>query len=358
MTAVTLSTPQPARHSAPTARATSLAYLLFERPDLDVAERFLTDFGLHTVEKRADALYLRARDSAPWCYGVSHGSTARFLGMGFTVATRAELQALTQVHGASAIAPVVAPGGGEMVRLLDPNGLVVEVVFGRTAVAAQPRRAPLPANHDKHLPRVNETQRPPATPPEILKLGHVAIEAAAYQDVAGWYTRHLGFIPSDIQVLPDGSPGVTFMRLDLGDTPADHHTLALAQSFRAALSHCAFEVVDVDAIGMGQRVLRDRGWHHAWGMGRHVLGSQLFDYWSDPWGTHHEHYCDGDVFTANHPTGIHPFSADAMAQWGQTMPGSFIKPRPSLALVRTLIHSLRTVPDVTLKKMLTIARSL
>ncbi len=148
------------------------------------------------------------------------------------------------------------------------------------------------------------------------------------------------------------------MRLDLGDTPADHHTMALVQTFRAALSHCAFEVVDVDAIGMGQRVLRERGRKHAWGMGRHILGSQIFDYWSDPWGTHHEHYCDGDVFTADAPTGIHPFSAESMAQWGQAMPPSFVKPKPSLALVKALVHSLRTVPDVTLKKMLTIARSL
>jgi hypothetical protein len=148
------------------------------------------------------------------------------------------------------------------------------------------------------------------------------------------------------------------MRLDLGDTPADHHTVALAQTFRAALSHCAFEVVDVDAIGMGQRLLRERGWHHAWGMGRHLLGSQLFDYWSDPWGAHHEHYCDGDVFTADHPMGIHCFSAGAMAQWGQAMPASFVKPKASLSLVRDLVHSLRTVPDVTLRKMLTLVRSL
>jgi hypothetical protein len=33
-------TPQPARHPNPTARASELAYVVFERPDLDRAEAF------------------------------------------------------------------------------------------------------------------------------------------------------------------------------------------------------------------------------------------------------------------------------------------------------------------------------
>ncbi len=357
MTTPELKTAQPTRHPNPTSRATSMAYLLFERPDLDKAEHFLNDFGLHTVEKTAEALYLRAQDSSPWCYKVSRGETARFLGMGFTVATRVELLALSKLPGAQGVEALQAPGKGEVVRLTDPNGFRIEVVHGRAEVAPMPRRAPLPANHDTTLPRINGTQRPPVQAPEILKLGHVALEIAAYQAVSAWYTQHLGFIPSDVQVLPDGSPGVSFMRLDLGDTPADHHTLALAQTFRAALSHCAFEVVDVDAIGMGQRVLRERGWKHAWGIGRHILGSQIFDYWSDPWRAHHEHYCDGDVFTADTPTGFHPFSAESMAQWGQAMPPSFVKPPISLGLIRKLVHNLRTVPDVTLQKLIILARS-
>lgn len=357
MTALAQTTAQPAQHPRPTAKATSMAYLIFERPDLDQAERFLNDFGLRTVENSEQALYLRAQDSSPWCYKVSRGETARFRGMGFTVATRAELSALAKLPGASAIETLNAPGGGEVVRLTDPNGFQIEMVHGRADIAPLPRRAPLPANHDDTLPRINATQRPPIQPPEVLKLGHVALEVAAYQEVSAWYTQHLGLIPSDVQLLPDGSPGVAFMRLDLGKTPADHHTIALAQTFRAALSHCAFEVVDVDAVGMGQRVLRERGWHHAWGVGRHILGSQIFDYWSDPWRAHHEHYCDGDVFTADHPTGFHPFSIKAMAQWGQTMPPSFIKPALSIKLLRTLMHNLRTVPDVTLKKLLVLARS-
>jgi catechol 2,3-dioxygenase-like lactoylglutathione lyase family enzyme len=185
-----------------------------------------------------------------------------------------------------------------VVRLRDPAGFVVEAVWGRAGAPELPHRAPLVANQGGERARVNATQRPPAGPPEVLRLGHVVLEVADYQATSAFYTRHFGLIPSDVQVLPDGSPAVTFFRLDRGETPTDHHTLALAQGLLSTFSHAAFEVVDADAVGVGHRVLRERGYQHAWGLGRHILGSQLFDYWSDPWGDKFEHYCDGDLFTA------------------------------------------------------------
>src|SRR5208283_1632241 len=94
----------------------------------------------------------------------------------------------------------------------------------------------------------------------------------------------------------------------LGDQPADHHTMAIAQGFSPAYSHSAYEVVDADAVGMGQRILREHGWKHAW-------------------GDKHEHYCDGDVFTSEEKMGVEWASPEAMAQWGQRMPASFTRPK-------------------------------
>ena len=65
----TLSTPQPARHPAPTVKARRLAHLLWERPDLDRAEAFLVAFGLAVAHRSADALYLRGTAAAAHCYG-------------------------------------------------------------------------------------------------------------------------------------------------------------------------------------------------------------------------------------------------------------------------------------------------
>jgi len=351
-----LLTPQPARHMNPTVKAASLAYLVFERPALDKAERFLLDFGLTVATRTADTLYLRNTSPAPYCYRVHRADKPRFVGMGFTVGSHGDLEKLAQLTSAGAIEKVAHPGGGDRVVLRDPSGFVVEVIHGQQPVGTLPRRSPLDLNFGGAAPRINFTQRPDPAPPEVIRLGHCVIEVADYQAMSAWYTQHLGLIPSDVQVLPDGSPAVTFFRLDLGDTPADHHTLAMAQGFMAKYSHSAFEVVDADAVGMGQRVLRERGWKHAWGLGRHILGSQIFDYWNDPWGDKHEHYCDGDLFTADHPMGVHPVSRDAMAQWGQPMPASFTRPKPDVAAMTALLRNLRTSPDLSVSKLLTLAK--
>ena len=94
----------------------------------------------------------------------------------------------------------------------------------------------------------------------------------------------LGLIPTDVQYVADGSPALAFCRLDLRDTPADHHTVVFVAGIEDRYEHSAYEVVDLDAVGQGQQVLRAAGWRHMWGMGRHLLGSQVFDYWFDPDG--------------------------------------------------------------------------
>ncbi|RZL03422.1 MAG: glyoxalase [Rubrivivax sp.] len=351
-----LSTPEPARHANPTVKAQSLAYLMFERPDLDKAERFLTDFGLRVVRREPGALYFRAAGTAPFCYRVTQAAKPRFVGFGLTVADRADLLKLASLPGASPVETAETPGGGEVVRLHDPSGFAVEVVAGQTASTPLAARAPLPMNVGSRPVRIDATQRPPVAPPEVLRLGHVVLEVADFQATCAWYTRHLGLIPSDVQVLPDGSPAVVFMRLNLGDQAADHHTLALAQGFMPLYSHSAYEVVDADAVGMGQRLLRERGWRHAWGIGRHILGSQIFDYWQDPWGDKHEHYCDGDVLTAKMGTGVHPVSREAMSQWGPLMPGSFTRPKLTPSNIAALLGNLRRSPDLSVRKLITLAR--
>ena len=52
---------------------------------------------------------------------------------------------------------------------------------------------------------------------------------------------------------------------------------------------------DIDDVAMGHDHLAQAGkYEHMWGLGRHVLGSQVYDYWADPWGRVHEHWADSD----------------------------------------------------------------
>jgi hypothetical protein len=351
-----LITSQPARHPRPTSKPSALAYLIFDRPDLAKAESFLTDFGLHLVSRDKEHLFFRGTDTKPFCYVVRKAAKAKFVGFGLQVDSSADLGALEQLPDASEVQPSPWPGGGYRVQLVDPSGFRVDAIWGQSVVNALPHRASLRINTAELSIRINKAQRPPKAAPEIAKLGHLVLEVANFQETCAWYTQHFGFIPSDVQVLPDGSPAVAFMRLDRGSTPADHHTLALAQGFMPLYSHSAYEVIDADAVGMGQRILREKGWKHAWGIGRHILGSQVFDYWQDPWGDKHEHYCDGDIFTADKPVGIHAVNRDAMAQWGPMMPASFTRPKFTPSSISALLRNLHRSPDLTARKLITLAR--
>jgi catechol 2,3-dioxygenase-like lactoylglutathione lyase family enzyme len=352
---IALTTPQPARYPQPTVKAQKLAYLIFERKDLEKAVQFLTDFGLHVVQQTSEEVFLRCADREPFCYRIVRAEQDRFIGFGLKMASRQDMLTISKLAGATRCFRTNRLGGGEIVRLTDPSGFLVEAVYGQTLNDPMPHRAALQLNVDTQH-RFNQPQRLTISAPEVLRLGHVVLEVADFQQTCGWYTQHFGFIPSDVQVLPDGSPAVTFLRLDHGDTPTDHHTLALAQGFMPLYSHSAFEVVDADAVGMGQRVLRERGWQHAWGIGRHILGSQIFDYWQDAVGAKHEHYCDGDLFSHDVPMGVHAVSRDAMSQWGQSMPANFTKPKLNATALVGLVHHLRHSPDLTIRKLITLAK--
>ena len=111
------------------------------------------------------------------------------------------------------------------------------------------------------------------------------------------------------------------MRCDRGDQPTDHHTLFLAQLPQpAGYMHAAFEVAHFDDLMLGHAHLKSRDRDQAWGVGRHIMGSQIFDYWRDPWGHELEHWTDGDLFTAADPPNKMPFTALLAVQWGAQHP--------------------------------------
>lgn len=354
---VALKTDQPARHPNPTAKAQRLSHLVFTRPDLDVAEKFFIDFGLVTAERHENRIYMRAAEQAAYCLEIIQGPEAALIGIGLEVRGEDDMAALAALPGATR-GPAHGPGGGECVLLEDPAGRRVEAVYGQNPYDPIPLRAPLGANSPGQVDRVNEGQRPPIETPQINKLGHLVIQTAGFQAMAGFYTEHFGLIPSDIEVLPDGSPMICFFRLDKGDEPADHHTIAMAQTFEDSHVHTAFELVDQDAVAIGQKMMREKGYNHAWGIGRHILGSQIFDYWRDPYGEMFEHYSDGDVFTPDIPAGVHAAGGDTLYQWGPKLPADFMRPKMSPKTIKTLITNLRKSPDLSIKKLKLMVKSL
>ena len=80
--------------------------------------------------------------------------------------------------------------------------------------------------------------------------------------------------------------------------------------------HSAYQLTDLDEVAASGQYLRDRGYRHSWGIGRHIQGSQIFDYWRDTDRLMFEHYADGDVFDSSVPPGWAPLSVSGLAQWG------------------------------------------
>jgi hypothetical protein len=117
---------------------------------------------------------------------------------------------------------------------------------------------------------------------------------------------------------------MSFIRCDRGSTPADHHTLALALGPANRYVHSAYQVSDLDALAAGGEYLRECGYFRSWGIGRHIQGSQIFDYWRDPDGFLVEHFADGDLFDSSLEPGWAPFTASGLAQWGPPASRDFL----------------------------------
>ena len=64
------------------------------------------------------------------------------------------------------------------------------------------------------------------------------------------------------------------------------------------------------------KYLKENGNRHSWGIGRHILGSQVFDYWFDPYGFRVEHWTDGDLLNSDTPMGRSSLSEALKVQWG------------------------------------------
>jgi catechol 2,3-dioxygenase-like lactoylglutathione lyase family enzyme len=324
----------------PIIRVEDTAYILFEVPDLEAQLRFLQDFGLVPAEQSDDAIYLRGFGSAPYCYVARQSDRSAFLGAGFAVGTRAELEQLAAAT-ARPIEAVDGPGGGERVRLEDPDGFIVDVVHGRKSVAPlDTRRELLPVNTPATKTRINRGQRAKLEPAAVERFGHYVLMVTDFARSFQWYRRHLGILPTDVLCAGDGKPLLAFNRLDRGKAPADHHTVVLMQGFEAAYMHSAYETLDMDSVGQGQQYLKQQGWNHFWGIGRHILGSQVFDYWLDPCGHEMEHYADGDVFEHDHPTGYHLMDRGGLWAWGADLPPSMKpgkNPKDLLKILRAVL---------------------
>jgi len=124
---------------------------------------------------------------------------------------------------------------------------------------------------------------------------------------------------------------VAFMKCGRGKEWTDHHTVGFARREPVAVDHTAYECIDLDDVVMGGRHLEQLGYKRSWGVGRHILGSQIFDYWRDPNGFKVEHWTDGDLVNEDTPRTNVPagdVGPGAISQWSN-IPEDYLKVYPN-----------------------------
>lgn len=300
------------------------AQVSYQVPDLKLAEAFMTDFGLHKVEgSDENSLYMRGTGPQQHIYAAHKGPKQKFLGATIEVATRADLEELAAMDGSSEIYDSTEPGGGQVVSMRTPDGVEIRAIWGRAAAEPLPHHEPGLFNSISVKPRKNASIRHGVKPCDVVRLGHFVLHVSNHDETVKWFMDRFNFQPADYFGTPDGQVYGTMVRLDLGEEYVDHHFMLILQSTWVGVHHSSFEVVDLDDVMGAHDYLLSKGYQLDVGVGRHMLGSQVFDYWKDPFGFRLEHFTDGDTVNNQHKPSIFTGSASDTTQWGARPPEEF-----------------------------------
>jgi hypothetical protein len=195
-----------------------------------------------------------------------------------------DLAALRQRLEALGIA--TGPQRGGRVSCLDPSGhweVVVEIAPA-LALSRPPQRA-TNGPGERARPGARAEVVTEASPRPPRRLGHVVLGSPDPLGSAKFFLEGVGFRMSD-QV----AGLLTFMRCS-----SDHHNLLVQPAPVPYLNHYAFEYDDIDGVGAAaSRYLDGFEERHVVGLGRHVVGSNVFWYVNDPCGTMVEFFADMD----------------------------------------------------------------
>lgn len=264
----------------------SIQHVALTLPQPDDARRFYTAFGL-AISERDGKLIARcegrdqdqvvvAEGARPGLHHVSFGGRADDL---------PAIQGRLEARGVALLDPP-SPDSPPGLWFRDPDGNLIHL--GAAAPAAIRAAAPVAINTSSAVVRSGGRGCPPfGLDPRPLRLAHLILFTPNPPRQAAFYQEVLGMKLSD-RVADDM---VMFLR---GASDGDHHLLGLLRDPTPGLHHMSFEMDSLDHIALGARRIREAGFQHVWGMGRHTVGSNFFHYFRDPWGTLAEYSYDLD----------------------------------------------------------------
>ncbi len=196
-------------------------------------------------------------------------------------------QDLADIAGRIGGLGVDSPISGTTLTCIDPvfgHRVVIDVATPHPLTPTQARAHNPPGEQHRTNARAEAVTEAAPRPPR--RLGHIVMGTPNVGDAVAFFVDGLGFKISD-QILKGVA---TFARIE-----QDHHNLLIHPGPTSYINHYAMEMDDVDAIGKaGMAVLAEREDASIVGIGRHVLGSNMFWYMLDPSGTMFEFFSDID----------------------------------------------------------------
>ncbi|KAF4219348.1 hypothetical protein CNMCM8980_003079 [Aspergillus fumigatiaffinis] len=310
-------------------RLVRLVHMRYQHPDLVGITAFLEDFGMYVAKRTATQVWYRGYGTDQYVYYAQKGEEKNFLGGTYEVEEFADLEKAAKLPSGSAIEELTdAPGGGYMVTVTDPEGFPVNLMYGQQL--AEPGQYPesLVFNTEVDKPRIRRFQRFEEGPAAVHKLGHYGLCVKDFPAMVAFYTTTFNLVPTDFLHVGEGSEKrnvALFAHIDRGADYVDHHTFFMSTNRTSHVHHCSFEVHDFDTQKLGHQWLAKKGYSSVWGVGRHILGSQIFDYWWDTTGNMIEHYADGDIVNEKTPIGYRPAGDGSLAVWGPEVPAWFLE---------------------------------
>ena len=210
----------------------------------------------------------------------------------------------------------------------------IDPVFAHRVVIDVGAQHPLSPAQQRAWNYAGDSQRTNNRAPAVVeesirvprRLGHVVLATPHLDEVNAFMFEGLGVRISD-QILN----GVATM----GRVEQDHHNLFIQPGTTSYINHYAFEMDDLDAIGIaGQAIVDEYPNANVVGIGRHYIGSNVFWYLLDPAGNMFEFFTDMDQILDDELWDLEVGRRDwegadghaPFAVWGPKEPESFFFP--------------------------------
>jgi catechol 2,3-dioxygenase-like lactoylglutathione lyase family enzyme len=291
----------------------SISHFALNVPDLAEAERFLTTFGLR-VERGDHLLKLRASGSDHIWALILPGERKRFAYLSVGCYER-DFDAIKAQILAAGGKPATPHPHGEVQGFwfLDVDDTLVQLVVAAKTMPdskAQMADMNVPANVRGAPARsVARKVRP-------TWISHMALFTPDVTRAVDFYTRALGVR------LADRSGDI--IAFTYGRHGSDHHLLAFLSGGGNGLHHSSWDTPSVEELGLGNTQMRAGGYTQHWGPGRHVLGSNYFNYVKDSFGQWWEYSSHIDYIAKDADWMVANFAdEDALYLWGPDMPSDF-----------------------------------